>query len=51
MWTKEFFLNKAIGWSLRQHSRVDPQWVIRFVEDHPELSNLSKKEALRLILK
>ncbi len=51
MGTKEFFLNKAIGWSLRQHSRVDPQWVINFVNDHPGLSNLSQKEALRLILK
>jgi len=51
MGTKEFFLNKAIGWSLRQHSRVDPQWVINFVNDHPSLSNLSQKEALRLILK
>lgn len=51
METKEFFLNKAIGWSLRQHSRVDPQWVINFVNQHPGLSNLSQKEALRLILK
>lgn len=51
MGTKEFFLNKAIGWSLRQHSRTYPQWVINFVNDHPTFSNLSKKEALRLILK
>ncbi|MDC0314049.1 DNA alkylation repair protein [Flavobacteriales bacterium] len=40
-----------MGWSLRQHSRVNPQWVINFVNDHPDLSNLSQKEALRLILK
>ena len=51
MGTKEFFLNKAIGWSLRQHSRVNPQWVVNFVNNHPGLSNLSQKEALRLILK
>ena len=51
MVTKEFFLNKAIGWSLRQHSRVDSQWAINFVNDHLGLSNLSQKEALRLILK
>jgi len=50
MGTNEFFLNKAIGWSLRQHSRVDPQWVINFVNEHPGLANLSKKEALRLII-
>jgi len=46
--SKEFFINKAIGWMLRDYSRINPQWVIRFVEMH-ELSNLSRKEALRLI--
>lgn len=51
MGTKEFFLNKAIGWALRQYSKFNPQWVIDFVENHPALSNLSKKEALRVILK
>ena len=24
---REFFIRKAIGWALRQHARVDPQWV------------------------
>lgn len=47
--SKEFFINKAIGWVLRDYSRVDSNWVIQFVEDHPQLSNLSKKEALRLL--
>jgi len=45
---KEFFFNKAIGWVLRDYSRVNPQWVLEYVHNTP-LSNLSKREALRLI--
>ncbi|QCX38196.1 DNA alkylation repair protein [Aureibaculum algae] len=45
---KEFFINKAIGWVLREYSRTNPDWVITFV-DKTKLSNLSKKEALRLL--
>ncbi|MFT4663053.1 MAG: 3-methyladenine DNA glycosylase AlkD [Patiriisocius sp.] len=44
--TKEFFLNKAIGWSLRGYARYEPDWVLDFVENH-ELSNLSRREALK----
>ena len=46
--TDEFFINKAIGWALRQYSRTNPEWVINFVES-TELDKLSKKEALRLL--
>ncbi len=46
--TKEFFINKAIGWILRQYSKTNPVWVEEFVEK-TELSGLSKREALRLI--
>ena len=46
--SNEFFINKAIGWILRQYSRTDPQWVIDFVGKTP-LSTLSSKEALRLV--
>ncbi len=46
--SKEFFINKAIGWVLREYSRTNPNWVMEFVDNH-ELSNLSKREALRLI--
>ncbi|GAA1881545.1 DNA alkylation repair protein [Pseudonocardia ailaonensis] len=42
-----FFLRKGIGWALRQHARTDPLWVREFVEAHPELSPLSRKEALK----
>lgn len=44
---RDFFIRKAIGWALRQHARVDPDWVRSFVADHPDLSNLSKREALK----
>jgi len=46
--SKEFFINKAIGWVLREYSRINPQWVIAYV-DQTALPNLSKREALRLI--
>jgi 3-methyladenine DNA glycosylase AlkD len=46
--SKEFFINKAIGWVLREYSRTNPNWVIEFV-NNTELSTLSKKEALRLL--
>lgn len=47
---KEFFLRKAIGWALREHSKVRPDAVRRFVRDHEHrLSGLSKREALRLL--
>ena len=44
----DFFIQKAIGWSLRQYSRTDADAVKTFVGT-TELSNLAKKEALRLI--
>ena len=46
--SKEFFINKAIGWILREYSKINPTWVIEFA-GKTALSNLSKKEALRLI--
>ncbi len=46
--SKEFFINKAIGWILREYSRTNPKWVIEFV-NNTELNTLSEKEALRLI--
>jgi 3-methyladenine DNA glycosylase AlkD len=43
----EFFIRKAIGWALRDHARHDAVWVQRFVAQHPELSGLSRREALK----
>jgi 3-methyladenine DNA glycosylase AlkD len=44
---RDFFSRKAIGWALRDHARWDPAWVRRFVEEHPDLSGLSRREALK----
>ena len=46
----DFFIRKAIGWSLRQYSKSFPDAVFEFVNTH-ELSNLSRKEALKVINK
>ena len=46
--SKEFFINKAIGWVLREYSRTNPNWVKEFVSRN-ELANLSRREALRLL--
>ena len=44
----DFFIRKAIGWSLRQYSKAFPEAAIDFVNTH-KLSNLSSKEALKVI--
>ncbi len=43
---REFFIRKAIGWALREHSKTDAEAVRAFVAAHPELSGLSQREAL-----
>lgn len=48
---KEFFIQKAIGWALRQYAYTDKKWVKEFVKKHPEISRLSKREALKHISK
>ena len=46
----EFFVRKAVGWALREHSRTDADWVRAYVAAHAErLSPLSRREALRLV--
>ena len=44
---EDFFIRKAIGWALRSYANTDPKWVVKFVKAHPQLSNLSKREALK----
>lgn len=44
--TNEFFINKAIGWSLRQYARIDPNAVRKFVEA-TQLHPLSRREAMK----
>jgi 3-methyladenine DNA glycosylase AlkD len=49
--SKEFFINKAMGWSLREYGKVNPKWVSNFIHQHKELlSPLTIKEGMRIIL-
>jgi 3-methyladenine DNA glycosylase AlkD len=43
----DFFLRKGIGWALREYAKTNPGWVRLFVEHHPGLSGLSRREALK----
>jgi len=46
--SKEFFINKAIGWILREYSKTDANWVIDYVHTHSgQLAPLSRREALK----
>jgi 3-methyladenine DNA glycosylase AlkD len=44
--SKEFFIQKAIGWALREYSKTNPDWVKGFVQGN-KLSPLSEREALK----
>ena len=44
----EFFINKAIGWALREYGKTHPDWVRNFVQQHREkMAPLSVREALK----
>lgn len=47
--SKEFFIQKAIGWALREYGTYNPNAVKNYVEN-TTLKPLSKKEALRKII-
>lgn len=50
--SNEFFINKAIGWALRQYSKTNPRWVESFIKQHHvALSSLTIKEASRYLTK
>jgi 3-methyladenine DNA glycosylase AlkD len=44
----EFFIQKAIGWALRDYSRFNPNGIREYV-NATNLKPLSKREALRLL--
>ncbi|SES40386.1 DNA alkylation repair protein [Psychrobacillus sp. OK032] len=44
--SKEFFIQKAIGWVLREYAKTSPEIVRQFVEN-TKLAPLSKREALK----
>ncbi|MDR7865708.1 MAG: DNA alkylation repair protein [Sporomusaceae bacterium] len=46
--TKEFFLNKAIGWALREYSKTDREWVRAFIAGH-RLHPLSVREGSKYL--
>ena len=46
----EFFINKAIGWTLRDYSKTNPKWVKNFIEKNREnMAKLSIKEASKYL--
>ncbi|VTS36338.1 DNA alkylation repair enzyme [Streptococcus pseudoporcinus] len=48
--TTEFFINKAIGSSLRDYSKTNPKWVRAFLRQHQEkLAPLSIREATKYL--
>lgn len=44
--SKEFFIQKAIGWALREYAKSNPEKVKEFIKTNP-FKPLSKKEALK----
>jgi len=48
--TDEFFINKAIGWSLREYSKTNKKWVKDFINKYKnQLHKLSIKEASKYL--
>ena len=46
----EFFINKAIGWALRDYSKTNPDWVLEFIEKYKDkLSKLSINEGSKYL--
>ena len=46
----EFFINKAIGWALRDYSKYNPEWVREFIKKNMDnMANLSIREASKYI--
>lgn len=46
--SKEFFIQKAIGWSLREYSKTNPTSVKKFINNH-HLAKLSVREGSKYI--
>lgn len=48
--SREFFINKAIGWSLREYAKTDPAWVLDFVARYEgRMAPLSVREATKYL--
>lgn len=46
--SREFFINKAIGWILREYSKTDKEWVKSFINNNP-LQPLSVREGSKYL--
>jgi 3-methyladenine DNA glycosylase AlkD len=50
--SNEFFINKAIGWSLREYSKTNAEWVAKFIEKYrSRMAPLSIREGSKYIPK
>lgn len=48
--SQDFFINKAIGWALRDYSKTNPQWVRNFIKEHQsQLATLSIREGSKYL--
>ena len=46
----EFFINKAVGWALRDYSKFNPEWVREFIKKNKDnMASLSIREASKYI--
>lgn len=45
--SKEFFIQKAIGWALREYSKTAPGEVLGFINSTEDLAPLSRREGLK----
>lgn len=46
---RDFFIQKAIGWSLREYSKSNPVAVKKFLNKHPEINQLALREASKYL--
>lgn len=48
--SSEFFINKAIGWALRDYSKINPDWVKNFIATYRDkLAPLSIREVSKYL--
>ncbi len=45
--SKEFFVQKGAGWALRQYSKTNPNAVMAFLNKHPDIAPLTRREGLK----
>jgi 3-methyladenine DNA glycosylase AlkD len=43
----DFFIQKAIGWALREYSKTNQKWVLNFIIQNTSLKPMSKREAIK----